>query len=153
MNKRMNEARFAEIVAAYGAQARRWPEAERTQALIFARDHAEVADRLLIDALSLDEALDLIPLDIEADEAAEMRALAALMPVQAQNGAQAGNVVPFAARAPRASATRPWVWTGIGLAACIAGAVLGANLSLMSIGELRAQTVLAQVQIIDGDSN
>jgi hypothetical protein len=150
MNKRMDETRFAEIVSAYGAQARRWPEAERAQALIFARDNAAAAERLLAEAHEADGLLDLLAdgrAATQADEATEMRVLSALLPLQRRD-----NVVTLRRPARRAGA-QPWLWTGVGLAACVAGAVVGAHLSLMSIGDMRAQTVLAQVQIIDGDSN
>lgn len=157
MTTRMDETRFAEIVAAYGAQARRWPQAERTQALIFAREHALFAEPLLREAGALDAAFDLVDQgqDVAAqDAAAELRVLAKLIPMQAQAGqaqvVQPSNIVPLR---PRRASSQPWFWTGIGLAACVAGAVLGANLSLMSIADLRAQTVLAQVQIMDGDGN
>jgi hypothetical protein len=158
MNKRMDETRFAEIVSAYGAEARRWPEAERAQALIFARDHAEAAERLLAPAREADALLDLLagdPLASQAEQAAEIRILSALLPLQpALSGGD--NVVTLPSRRPLNStqrAAQPLFWTGIGLAACIAGAVIGAHLSLMSIGDMRAQTVLAQAQFFDGDSN
>ena len=149
MNERMNETRFAEIVSAYGAQARRWPAPERAQALIFARDNA-AAERLLAEAHETDSLLDLLAdgrATAQADEATEMRVLSALLPLQRRD-----NVVTLRRPARRAGA-QPWLWTGVGLAACVAGAVVGAHLSLMSIGDMRAQTVLAQVQIIDGDGN
>ncbi|MGN6424038.1 MAG: hypothetical protein ACTHLA_12075 [Asticcacaulis sp.] len=154
MNERMDETRFAEIVSAYGAQARRWPEAERAQALIFARDHADAAERLLVGAREVDDLLDMLaeePATGQADQAAEMRILSGLLPMLESNGG-GDNIVAFRPRRRHGSA-QPWLWTGVGLAACVAGAVVGAHLSLMSIGDLRAQTVLAQVQIIDGDSN
>ncbi|HWU51154.1 MAG TPA: hypothetical protein VN042_14820 [Asticcacaulis sp.] len=154
MNERMDEARFAEIVSAYGAQARRWPEAERAQALNFARDHADAAERLLGEARETDALLDRLAEDSaigQADQAAEMRILSGLLPMLEASGG-GDNVVAFRPRR-RYGAAQPWLWTGVGLAACVAGAVVGAHLSLMSIGDLRAQTVLAQVQMIDGDSN
>ena len=39
--------------------------------------------------------------------------------------------------------------TGAGLAACLAGAVLGFNVSLRSLDDLRAQTVLEQAQMVE----
>lgn len=59
----MNEQRFAEIVSAYGAAPRRWPEAERAAAQAFAAAHAAIAEPLLKRAAALDATLD-------ADEAA-----------------------------------------------------------------------------------
>ncbi|MDI7775361.1 hypothetical protein [Asticcacaulis sp. EMRT-3] len=156
MNKRMDETRFAAILAAYGAEARRWPQAEREAALAFMQAHADLADGLLAEARATDGLLGGVSLAehvrAEADQAAEMRALSRLLPAM-----NAGIDKVVSLPAPRRAAPRPqslpWLWTGIGLAACVAGAAVGAHLSLMSIGDMRAQTVLAQVQIIDGDNN
>jgi hypothetical protein len=60
-------------------------------------------------------------------------------------------IVPFAAK-PRAPKPMPVLWaTGIGLAACIAGAIFGVNLSLSSLGDARMQTVLEQTQLVDAE--
>lgn len=163
MTKRMNETRFARILDVYGAQAQLWPEGERAQALMFARDNAEVAERLIADARQTDDLLGLLAGDAvtaRQDRAAEQRALAALLPLQSQaaqtrENASRQNIValPQAGAQRRKSGQPLFWWTGVGLAACVAGAAVGAHLSLMSLGDLRAQTVLAQAQIIDGDSN
>jgi hypothetical protein len=49
--------RFKKILAAYGADPARWPDAEREDAVRFARDNA-AARQLLLDAQQLDDALD-----------------------------------------------------------------------------------------------
>lgn len=163
MTMRMNETRFARLLDVYGAQAQLWPEAERAQALLFARDHAEIADRLIAEARQTDDLLGLLAGDAvtaREDRAAEQRALAALLPLQSHDAEKREHavrqnifVLPQSGAQRRKSGQPLFWWTGVGLAACVAGAVVGAHLSLMSIGDLRAQTVLAQAQIIDGDSN
>ncbi|ADG17837.1 hypothetical protein [Paraburkholderia atlantica] len=50
----MTPERFHQIVAAYGADARRWPEREREAAQEWARAHRDEADAVLIDAAGLD---------------------------------------------------------------------------------------------------
>ena len=52
----MDAARFEELVAAYGAEPRRWPEAERAAAEAFAQTDA--GQRVLAEARSLDAALE-----------------------------------------------------------------------------------------------
>ncbi|HVZ98745.1 MAG TPA: hypothetical protein VG841_00360 [Caulobacterales bacterium] len=61
----MDAARFEAIVAAYGADVRRWPEAERQAAEWFARTQPEAA-ALCAEARALDSALDA---DIDASPA------------------------------------------------------------------------------------
>ncbi|HEX3382508.1 MAG TPA: hypothetical protein VHU21_22315 [Paraburkholderia sp.] len=50
----MTPERFHQIVAAYGADARRWPEPEREAAQAWARAHRSEADAALSDAAGLD---------------------------------------------------------------------------------------------------
>jgi hypothetical protein len=50
----MTPERFHQIVAAYGADARRWPEREREAAQAWARAHRSEADAVLRDAAGLD---------------------------------------------------------------------------------------------------
>ncbi|RZF26950.1 hypothetical protein EVC45_25190 [Paraburkholderia sp. UYCP14C] len=50
----MTPERFHQIVAAYGADARRWPEREREAAQTWARAHRAEADAALSDAAGLD---------------------------------------------------------------------------------------------------
>jgi hypothetical protein len=52
----MDRERFEAIVSAYGAAPRRWPEAERAEAELFARENADV----LAQARRLDGVLDLV---------------------------------------------------------------------------------------------
>ena len=59
------------------------------------------------------------------------------------------NVVSFPAQKPTLDRKRvlPLLWTGIGLAACIAGASVGVKFGLSSIADVRAQTVLDLAQV------
>ncbi|WP_233805556.1 hypothetical protein [Paraburkholderia sp. HP33-1] len=50
----MTPERFHQIVAAYGADSRRWPEREREAAQAWARAHRVEADAVLSDAAGLD---------------------------------------------------------------------------------------------------
>ncbi|MFT4066445.1 hypothetical protein [Paraburkholderia sp.] len=50
----MTPERFHQIVAAYGADARRWPERERADANAWAQSHRAEAEALLGDAAGLD---------------------------------------------------------------------------------------------------
>ncbi|MBB5404980.1 hypothetical protein OKW50_004507 [Paraburkholderia youngii] len=50
----MTPERFHQIVAAYGADARRWPEREREAAQEWARAHRDEADAVLSDSAGLD---------------------------------------------------------------------------------------------------
>ncbi len=127
--------RFTAIVDAYGAEPRRWPEAERDAALALAASDPR-AEACLDEARVMDAMLDLArdSLTPELEEDLHYRAMARFAPVPP-------------ARLQRA----PVIWAGLGLAACLAGAVLGVNLSLKSIDDVRAQTVLEQTAMIDSE--
>lgn len=153
MTKLMTEARFQALIDAYGALPARWPDAERQPALDFLTANAS-AQTLLAEACAVDDLLDAVKvtdharaeLDQTVFEAAIDRFSAEFMP--------AGNVVRFppsvSAKSPRRHVPWSMVWgAGIGLAACLAGATLGVNLSMASLSDVRAQTVLEQVAMID----
>jgi hypothetical protein len=55
----MDRARFEEVLAAYGADFRRWPEDVRSAGEAFAREHAEDAVPLMREAQTIDNALGL----------------------------------------------------------------------------------------------
>ncbi len=133
----MTSERFRAITEAYGAEPGRWPEGERAAALAFAAGHAG-ADAWLEAARGLDALLDLAhePVTAEMAEDLHYRAMAR-----------------FAFAPPPQAVVRPAqvMWAGLGIAACLAGAVLGVNLSLKSLSDMRAQTVLEQTAMIDGD--
>jgi hypothetical protein len=53
----MDATRFSDLIAAHGAEPRRWPEAGRADALRFIAAHPEQAETLLAEARALDAAL------------------------------------------------------------------------------------------------
>jgi hypothetical protein len=57
----MNAARFEELASAYGADFRRWPQAERPAAEAFAAQNRSQAERLLFEARLIDAALAAAP--------------------------------------------------------------------------------------------
>ncbi len=128
----LTPARFRAIIDAYGAEPRRWPDAERAAALAYLEANPQEA--WLDEARGLDAMLDLLaePVSAELVEDLHYRAMARF-------------TLPQSTR-PRAA---PVIWAGLGLAACLAGAVLGVNLSMKSLDDMRAQTVLEQTAMID----
>jgi hypothetical protein len=144
----LTEARFRQIVDAYGADPARWPEAERAAAAIFARNNPEISGPVLDEARALDGWLDMDAVEVPEDDVLDAHARAVAAFVDAH--IDAADVLPLKAVRPR---PLPLVWaTGVALAACIAGAVFGVNVSMQSIGDLRAQSVLDQAQISDGEN-
>ena len=146
----MRLERLKAIIEAYGAHAAHWPEAEREAALACVEAHPE-AVAWLAEARALDDMMDALRAvehgRAEADqpvfEAAVDRFAADFMPVN--------NVVAFPVRPRPARVSRSVVWgISIAAAACLAGAVLGVNLSLMGLSDLRVTSVLEQVAMIDG---
>lgn len=123
----MTPQRFGEIVSAYGADASRWPAAERQAAQAWAARHPHDAQVLLDEAAALDTWLirDAIA---PADHALFRRVLAA-------------------ADLPRARRPR-WWWpgaavagVGVGLAGGVAGA-LAVSLLLAASGAARVEPVV-----------
>ena len=151
----MNLVRFREITEAYGADPVRWPEAERRTAQDFVVSSVE-AQGLLADARILDDMLDAVTAADHGRADADQRVFEAVLQrfqAESVSSAQIDNVVTFPAAAVSHSAVRhPLLWgVGLGMAACLAGAAFGVNLSLMSLSDMRVQTVLEQVAMIDGD--
>ena len=139
-NSMVTEERFKAIVDAYGASPERWPEAERTAAIAFMTQNGPAADIWIDEARVTDAMLDLLKADHAEDTQQLLWRTLAQMPVE-------GSIVPFPRRSNR---PLPMVMaTGIGIAACLAGALLGINFSLTSLDDMRAQTVLEQAQMID----
>jgi|SRR5579863_8581812 len=54
----MTPERFAELVEIYGAEPRRWPQAQRPAAIAFTEDHPDEAATILETARRLDQTLD-----------------------------------------------------------------------------------------------
>ncbi len=113
-NNAMTEARFAELLAAYGADAARWPAAEREAAAAFAAQFPERAAALAAPEAALDALLALDERSASPSAALEARILA-----QAPRGA--GVVVPLQRRRVAGQDVRM-------LAALAACAVLGVAL-------------------------
>jgi len=152
---RMQPARFRAILEAYGATPARWPDAERQAALDFAAMHPE-AEAWLAEACELDLLFEAVKtadhLHAEADQTAFETALERF----AVTAAMPTNVVALRPAAMQKipetrRVSRELLWgAGIGLAACLAGALFGVNLSLMSLSDVRVTSVLEQVAMIDG---
>ncbi len=137
--------RFKAIVDAYGADPDRWPQGERDAALRFMSEDAR-AEAWLDEAIAIDALLSAgfeAP-DAEADEAQHARVLAHMLMNPATN------VVAFPRRQASPPSRRrilPLLWTGIGLAACLAGATVGIKIGLSSMDDVRAQSVLDLAQL------
>jgi hypothetical protein len=160
---KLSAGRVRAIIEAYGAEPRRWPADERAAAMTYVAQNPERVAPWLAEARQLDAMLDVLPIaeTIDAEDVGSVhwRLLAHIAPdsledVEFDDEVEAlpsAEIVPFAAK-PRAPKPMPVLWaTGIGLAACIAGAIFGVNLSLSSLGDARMQTVLEQTQLVDAE--
>ena len=124
----MNRERFFSIVDAYGAEPRRWPEAERAAALAHLEADGEAAARVR-EAAGLDAVLD------------ESRPLA-------PSAALRSRVVAAAPRARRSPARLGWWAPGAGLvAAGVAGLMFGA--ALLAPQEVQTDMLLADSEAYD----
>lgn len=140
--------RFQTLIEAYGATPARWPEEAREAMHAFIAEHPAEAQSVLAEARVLDDMMDAVKAadhrHAEADQALFETVLAQFVP--------ADTVVTLRPARALSGSHRAVVWgIGFGLAACLAGAIFGVNLSLMSLSDLRVQTVLEQVAMIDGD--
>jgi hypothetical protein len=133
----MTARRFRDILDAYGADPVRWPDGEREAARAFAASNAE-ASEWLAEARSLDDMMAVVDA-VEVSERLHFQTVAKMIAANDVTG-------PMPEEAPRRFAM---FWAGAGLAACLAGVVLGMNLSLQSLDDLRAQSVLEQAQMIE----
>ena len=160
-NDSLTSERFQAILEAYGAEPRRWPEGEREAAMAFMAEHADVAAAWLEAARETDTLLDSLKV-ADAIRAASLTSARQglrhdlrtriLDDIQAQMAPPAV-VLHVPSGAARAFRRRPVVWAaGLGLAACLAGALLGVNISMMSLADVRAQSVLEQTQMIDAEA-
>ena len=73
MKRAMTFARFDELVSAYGADPKRWPENERVEALTFLERSSELRERMR-EAQTLDAVLDRMPSDVPAATMARVTA-------------------------------------------------------------------------------
>lgn len=146
----MRLERLKAIIEAYGAQPARWPEAERDAAQACLAAHPQ-AQAWLAEARALDGLMETLKAADQARADADQSLFEAAVERFAAEFAPLSNVVIFPRPPHRAPVSRPVVWgVGIAAAACLAGAVLGVNLSLMSLSDLRVASVLEQVAMIDG---
>ncbi|MFN3814666.1 hypothetical protein [Brevundimonas sp.] len=128
----MNAQRFQDLAEAYGADVRRWPEAERDAARAFMGGNPHGAERLLFEARQMDLALDAAPRPMVShalrEQVIALAATAGLEP-----------------RARRFGFGR-FVWmSGAGwAAACAAGVMVGVNLSDQLMAPAEADAVLYQ---------
>ena len=142
MNGDMNRDRFAGLADAFGADLRRWPEAERDAARAFRAAQPAICESLLAEAGRLDAAL---------DEIAAFQPSAALRERILAAAPEARRPWFSLGRFRRAA---PWLAPGAGLAAaCAAGAWLGMAASHTAETRIRADTVLvASADLSAGDS-
>lgn len=136
----MTAERFLALVAAYGADRRRWPESERAAAEAYAAAHAEAAGRALAEADTLDALLARSPMP-QVSTALRERVLAAA----ASAGGRAG-------RAGRLWIDRLSLAFGAGwAAAACAGVVAGVMLTGHVTADAQADAVLYQSSLLGVD--
>ncbi|MFN4296108.1 MAG: hypothetical protein ACK4FB_04650 [Brevundimonas sp.] len=128
----MNAQRFQDLADAYGADLRRWPEAERGAAGAFMDSDPQGAERLLFEARQMDLALDAAPRPMVShalrEQVIALAAAAGLRP-----------------RARRFGFGRFAWMSGAGwAAACAAGIMVGVNLSDQALAHAEADLVLYQ---------
>ncbi|MGN6207821.1 hypothetical protein [Asticcacaulis sp.] len=146
----MRLERLKAIIDAYGAHAAHWPEAEREAALACVEAHAEAA-AWLAEARALDDIMDTLRTFEHGRVEADQPVFEAAMERFAVEFTPVNKVVAFPLRPRPAPVSRSVIWgVSIAAAACLAGAVLGVNLSLMGLSDLRVTSVLEQVAMIDG---
>jgi hypothetical protein len=123
----MDENRFEALAGAYGADLRRWPEAERAAAEAFRAAAPDAARTILARADLLDAALD--AWRTPAPSAALREAVLARAPV------------------PRSAARRFGFWlsgAGVAAAAAAAGIVVGVTASNTAVSNLQTDTTVVE---------
>lgn len=134
----MDQERFEALVAAYGADPDRWPEAERAGALAFMERDRAAAERLLFEARMIDAVLAHAP--SQAPEPAWVERLVAAAPRPARRRSAS-----FSGWREALFGGRVWL-AGAGLAAsCVLGALVGAAAMSTAAADLGAEDVLGAV--------
>lgn len=133
----MDAERFSQLVEAYGADARRWPVAEREAGEAFRLTRADVAARLLAEADAVDALLDAAP-RAAVSHALRERVLAAA----AGAGLKARG--PLFGFRPRRMA---WLSGGAFAAAACAGIIAGQTLTTHLTADAQADAVLYQASL------
>ena len=116
----MTRDRFTQLLDAYGGDSKRWPEAERADALAFAKSD-RTAEAALDEARKLDALLAVMTVNAPAIDAATIVTAAAQLPQE-----RAPNVLPFKRRFGGRPALA-WTRAGALAAAAICGFVIGMN--------------------------
>lgn len=144
----MTEDRFRNILEAYGADSKRWPQDERAEAISYMLDHATKVQPWLDEARVTDGLLNTLSeadrLSLEDSRSLHWQTLEHLARRMPE---QAGNVVAL-----RPRVRQPVLWAAAGMAACIAGAIFGITFSLSTLGDVRAEAVLEQAQVFDDEA-
>ncbi|HYC75285.1 hypothetical protein [Brevundimonas sp.] len=136
----MTAERFLALVAAYGADRRRWPEGERAAAEAFAAAHADIAGPAMAEADAIDALLHRSPTP-QVSMALRDRVLAAA----ATAGGKAG-------RTGRVWIDRLSLAFGAGWAvATCAGVVAGVMLTSHVTADAQADAVLYQASLLGVD--
>lgn len=135
----MNAERLSSLADCYGADPRRWPEAERAAVQAFMAAEPATAERILSEARRLDAALDSAPA-VKVSHDLRERVIA--------SAAAAG----LSAR-PRRFRLDPLTWlSGAGMAAaCAAGIMVGAVDAGRATADARAEAVFYQASLIGVD--
>lgn len=127
----MKTERFKELLAAYGADPRLWPTAEREAARAFLAAEPE-NERMLFEARQVDAALDAFKA-APVSHALRDRVIA----MAAQAGLKPQSIRPFFGWAPR-----------LGLAAaCAAGVIVGVGVTMDYRAAVQADTALYQASL------
>ena len=144
----MTEERFRDILEAYGAEPKRWPQEERADAISYMLDHATKVQPWLDEARATDGLLSTLS-DADRLSLEDSRSLhwQTLEHLARRMPDEAGGIVEF-----RPKVRQPVLWAAAGMAACIAGAIFGIAFSLSTLGDLRAQAVLEQAHVFDNEA-
>ena len=135
----MNAERLKQLAEAYGADKRRWPEAERKAAEALIGSDGPWADRILFDARQTDAALDASPRPMVSNALRDAVIASAM----------AAGLSPKKARIVW---DRLVLWAGAGwAAAACAGVIAGANLTLHLTADDQADAVLYQAGLAGVD--
>ena len=137
----MNAERFSQLVDAFGADARRWPLAERAAAEAFRLAEPAVAARLLAEADAVDDLLDASPRPA-VTHALRERVLAAA----AGAGLKARRPL-FSLRPGRLA----WLSSGAFAAAACAGVIAGQSMTTHLTADAQADAVLYQASLTGVD--
>lgn len=132
----MNAERFSALIEAYGADARRWPEADREPARAFRLAEPALTARLLAEADMIDALLDASPRPPVSPELRD-RVLAAVTTVRARR-------FSLWSLLPR----RLVLASGVGFAAAAcAGVIAGQSLTMHLTADARADAILYQASM------